>query len=166
MRHSRTIPAAKRKPRSEVSPSADSRRDANAKAFLIKTSMPDPRAATFSFSAQKTMYGGKGIAAGDVIYLVDSENEGGVGLVARGVVTSAQPTPRKPGIARQTPRVSLTVKRTALARRRFGRAELKPFSDWDDDRPETELHFKFYRQATNKIGGISPAAAALLERFF
>lgn len=25
---------------------------------------------------------------------------------------------------------------------------------------------KFYRQATNKIGGITPAAAALLEQFF
>lgn len=112
------------------------------------------------------MYGAKDIAAGETIYLFDSENEGGVGLVARGVVTSAQPTPRKRGVARQTARVSITVKRTALARRRFGRAELKPFSDWNDGRPETELNFKFYRQATNKIGGITPAAAALLERFF
>lgn len=137
-----------------------------ARAFLIKTPIADPKAATFIFSSQKTMYGAKGIAAGDVIYLFDSENEGGVGLVAKGVVTSAQPTPRKPGVARQTPRVSITVKRTALARRRFGRAELKPFSHWDDGRPETELNFKFYRQATNKIGGITLAAAALFERFF
>lgn len=136
------------------------------RAFLIKTPIADPKAATFSFSAQKTMYGGKSIAAGDVIYLFDSENEGGVGLVARGVVTSARATPRRPGVARQTPRVSITVQRTALARRRFGRAELKLFSSWDDGQPETELNFKFYRQATNKIGGISPAAAALLERFF
>ena len=135
-------------------------------AYLTKAPRLDPKAATFTFTAQKTMYGGKNIAAGDVIYLFDSENEGGVGLVARGVVTSARPTPRKPGVARQTPRVSITVKRTALARRRFGRAELKPFSNWEDGRPETELNFKFYRQATNKIGGISPAAAALLERFF
>lgn len=134
--------------------------------FPIKTPIADPKAATFSFSAQKTMYGAKGIAAGDVIFLFDSENEGGVGLVARGVVTAVRPTPRKPGVARQTPRVSITVKRTALARRRFGRAELKPFSDWSDGRPETELNFKFYRQATNKIGGITPAAAVLLERFF
>ena len=35
-----------------------------------------------------------------------------------------------------------------------------------DGRPETELNFKFYRQATNKIVGISDAAAAFLEEFF
>lgn len=137
-----------------------------AHAFLLKTPIADPKATTFSFSAQKTMYGGKAIAAGDVIFLFDSENEGGAGLVARGVVTAVRPTPRKPGVARQTPRVSITVKRTALARRRFGRAELKSFTDWSDGRPETELNFKFYRQATNKIGGITPAAAALLGSFF
>ena len=50
--------------------------------------------------------------------------------------------------------------------RRLGRGELKPFSDWDDGRPETELNFKFYRQATNKIGGISDEAAAFLRRSF
>ena len=33
-------------------------------------------------------------------------------------------------------------------------------------RPETELNFKFYRQATNKIVGISDEAAAFLRRFF
>ncbi|MBI5423301.1 MAG: hypothetical protein HZA32_04400 [Opitutae bacterium] len=134
--------------------------------YLIKAPRLDSNAAAFTFPAQKTMYGAKRIAAGDTIYLVDSENEGGVGLVARGVVTAAEPTPRKPGVARQTPRVSITVKRTALARRRLGRAELKPFSNWKDGRPETELNFKFYRQATNKIGGISSAAAAFLEGFF
>lgn len=137
-----------------------------ARAFLIKTPVNDPKAVTFVFPAQKTMYGAKRIAVGDTIYLFDSENEGGVGLVARGVVTAAEPTPRKPGVARQTPRVSITVKRTALARRRLGRAELKPFSDWKDGRPETELNFKFYRQATNKIGGISAAAAEFLDGFF
>jgi hypothetical protein len=134
--------------------------------FLLKAPLPNAQAATFTFAALKTMYGGKGIAAGDMIYLFDSENEGGVGLVARGVVVSAQPIPRRPSVARQTPRVSLTVKRTAPARRRLGRAELKPFSNWKDGRPETELNFKFYRQATNKLGGISAAAAAFLDGFF
>jgi hypothetical protein len=62
--------------------------------------------------------------------------------------------------------VSVTVKRTALAKRRLGRSDLKPFSDWKDGRPETELNFKFYRQATNKIGGISEEAAAFLRGFF
>ena len=37
---------------------------------------------------------------------------------------------------------------------------------WNDGRPETELNFKFYRQATNKIGGISEQATAFLERHF
>lgn len=36
----------------------------------------------------------------------------------------------------------------------------------DDGRPQTELNFKFYRQATNKIIGISDEAAAFLRAFF
>ena len=121
--------------------------------YVIKAEIRHPRARTFEFPAQKTMYGGKRIAKGDAIFVFASENEGGPGLVARGVVTSAKETPKKRGVARQTPRVSITVRRTALAKRRLGRAELKPFSDWKDGRPETELNFKFYRQATNKIAG-------------
>src|SRR5262249_36978017 len=135
-------------------------------AFVIKAAISDPRAKILSFTAQKTMYGGKRIAAGDVVFLFASENEGGQGLFARGVVTSAQSVARKRGIARQTPRVSVTVRRTALAKRLLGRSALKPFSDWSDGRPETELNFKFYRQTTNKIGGISDEAAAFLENFF
>jgi hypothetical protein len=69
-------------------------------------------------------------------------------------------------IARQTPCVSITIRRTALAKRRLGRRELRPFSDWNDGRPETELNFKLYRQATNKIVGISDEAAAFLRGFF
>jgi hypothetical protein len=134
--------------------------------FVIKAEVSDLRAKTFAFRAQKTMYGGKHIAKGDTIFIFASENEGGPGLIASGVVTSVEPTPRKRGIARQTPRVSVTVRRTAPAKRRLGRREIKPFSDWNDGRPETELNFKFYRQATNKIGGISGAAAAFLRRFF
>jgi hypothetical protein len=73
---------------------------------------------------------------------------------------------KKREIARQTPRVSITIRRTALAKRRLGRSELRLFSDWNDGRPETELNFKFYRQATNKIVGISDEAAAFLRGFF
>ena len=134
--------------------------------FVIKAEVRDPNAAAFVFRAQKTMYGGRQIAPGDTVFIFASENEGGPGLIARGVVTSAATTARKPGIERQTPRVSVTIKRTALAKRRIGRGELKPFSDWNDGRPETELNFKFYRQATNKIAGISEEAAAFLRRFF
>ena len=134
--------------------------------FAIKTEVSDPQAETFAFSAQKTMYGGRQIAKGDTIFIFASENEGGTGLIASGVVTSVEATPKKPGIARQTPRVSITVKRTALAKRRLGRSELKPFSNWDDGRPETELNFKFYRQATNKIVGITDETAAFLRGYF
>src|SRR6266704_327994 len=134
--------------------------------FAIKAEVSDPWAETFAFSAQKTMYGGKRIAKDDTIFVFASENEGGPGLIASGVVTSAKAIAKKCGIARQTPRVSITIRRTAPAKRRLGRSELKLFSDWNDDRPETELNFKFYRQATNKIVGISDRAAAFLGNFF
>ena len=134
--------------------------------FAIKAEVSDPKAEAFAFRLQKTMYGGKHIAKGDVIFVFASENEGGSGLVASGIVTSAEATPKKPRIARQTPRVSITVRRIALAKRRLGRSELKLFSEWNDGRPETELNFKFYRQATNKIAGISDVAAAFLRGYF
>jgi hypothetical protein len=135
-------------------------------AFAIKAEVRDPRLKSFTFSAQKTMYGGKQIAEDDTVFVFASENEGGQGLIARGVVTSAAATPRKHNIARQTPRVSITVKRMALAKRPLGRRELKPLTDWNDGQPGTELNFKLYRQATNKIAGISDAAAAFLGGFF
>jgi len=134
--------------------------------FAIKAEVSDPEVETFAFNEQKTMYRGKQIAKGDLIFVFASENEGGQGLVASGIVTSVKAIPRKPGIARQTPRVSIDIRRTALAKRRLGRSELKIFSEWNDGRPETELNFKFYRQATNKIVGISAEAAAFLRRFF
>ena len=71
-------------------------------AFAIKAAIGDPRAKTFTFTAQKTMYGGKHIAEGDTVFVFASENEGGQGLIARGVVTSAEATAKKRGIARQT----------------------------------------------------------------
>jgi hypothetical protein len=134
--------------------------------FAIKAEVSNPWAETLAFSAQKTMYSGKHIAKGDTIFVFASENKSGLGLIASGVVTSAKAIAKKRGIARQTPRVSITIRRTALAKRRLGRSELKLFSDWNDGRPETELNFKFYRQATNKIVGISDEAAAFLRGFF
>jgi hypothetical protein len=134
--------------------------------FAIKAEVADLRAETLAFRAQKTMYGGKHVATGDTIFVFASENEGGPGLIACGVVISAEAIPRERGLARQTPRVTITIRRTARARRPLGRRELKRFSDWDDGRPETELNFKFYRQATNKIVGVSDEAAAFLRGFF
>ena len=103
-------------------------------AFAIKAEIKDARAKTFAFEAQKTMYGGKLVVQGDDIFVFASENEGGVGLVARGVVTAVADTPRRRGPVRQTPRVSLTITRTALAKQPLGRSQLKLFTDWKDAR--------------------------------
>ncbi len=62
--------------------------------------------------------------------------------------------------------MSINVGRTALAKRHLGRSELKRFANWNDGRPETELNFKFYRQATNKIVGLSEETARFLGGFF
>jgi hypothetical protein len=134
--------------------------------FAIKAEIADPKTKTFAFVAQKTMYGGKLIAKGDEIFVFASETQGGQGLIARGMVTDVETTAKKPGIARQTPRVSITVKRSALVSGRLGRNELKRFVNWRDGRPQTELNFKFYRQATNKIVGISEPTATFLREFF
>lgn len=135
-------------------------------AFVLKAEVADPQAQTFVFRAQKTMYGGKGVSVGDVVFLIASETDGGQGLVACGRISAVEPTPRRAGVERQTPRVSLTITATGRAKRPLGRAELKGFTDWDDGRPETELNFKFYRQATDKLCGVTEATAAFLEGFF
>ena len=67
--------------------------------YAIKVEIADPAARMFSFTRQKTMYGGKHIVAGDTIFVFASESQ-------------------------------------------------------------------FYRQATNKIVGISEQAAAFLEGHF
>jgi hypothetical protein len=60
----------------------------------------------------------------------------------------------------------VSVRYEARARTTLGRSELEPFCDWSDGRPESELNFKFYRQATDKIIGLSQEAAAFLDGFF
>ena len=133
--------------------------------FAIKAEVRDFRK-TLEFTAQKTMYGGKNIAAGDTLFIFASENEGGRGLIARGVISGAELLARKADVVCQTPRVSITVGRIAAAKRSLGRSELKRFTNWKDGRPETELNFKFYRQATNKIVSLSAGTAAFLDGFF
>ncbi len=135
-------------------------------AFAIKAEVRDPEANSFAFVAQKTMYGGKQITEGDKIFVFASENEEGRGLVALGIVTYSAGITKKPDVARQTPRVSVTVKPTAIAKRPLGRHELKPFTNWKDGQPQTELNSKLYRQATDKIVGISDETAAFLEEYF
>lgn len=136
------------------------------KPYAIKAAVGTPSDAFWAFNNQKTMYGGKHIAAGDEVFVFASEIQGGAGLLACGVVASAEPTPRRPGVQRQTPCVCIKVLRTGTAQRRLGRAELKPFDQWDDALAQTELNFKLYRQATNKIVGLSDAAATFLRSLF
>lgn len=104
------------------------------------------------------MYRGKEISVHDPIFVFASDHMGGQGLVARGVVMWVK---RGPGI-----RVSIKVKRTGVARRKLGRRELRPFCNLNDDRPQTEIARKLYRQATNKIAGISDKAAKFLTAHF
>jgi hypothetical protein len=134
--------------------------------FAIKVRVEDVAADEFAFAAQKTMYAGVKIRAGDELFVFDSENEGGSGLLARAVVTCAAAVPRKAGVERQTPRVSVAARRVATVQLPLGRGALKPFDDWDDGRPETELNFKLYRQATNKIVGLSRGAGMFLAARF
>jgi hypothetical protein len=137
---------------------------ARACAYVVKAAIGDVGVRRFMFDRMKTMYGGKLITKGDRVFVFASENEGGRGLIALGVVTEAEAVARRPGVARQTPRVSITVRVTARAERPLSRAALKPHRDKDS--AAGELDFKLYRQATNKIVGISNAAAAFLQRCF
>jgi hypothetical protein len=135
-------------------------------AFAIKTDVAEPIGKDLVLARQKTMYGGKTIAAGDLVFVFASENEGGQGLIAKGVVTSAEAVPKRPDLLRQTPRVSLSIRCLARATQPLGRVNLKTFDTWTDGKPETELNFKLYRQATNKIIGISDAAKMFLLGYF
>lgn len=136
--------------------------------YVIKAAVRDADEKYLVFRAQKTMYGGKAILENDEIFIFASELDGGQGLIARGIVTAVKRPAgdRKAGRARVAPRVSISVRRVAKAKRRLGRLELKPFRNWGDGRPQTELSFKFYRQATNKIAGISESTASYLRSFF
>lgn len=135
-------------------------------AFAIKAPPVDIAAGRVAFYAAKTMFGGKAMAAGDTIFLFAGARDGGSGLTARGVVGSAVAVDRTTGVARQTPRVSIIVERLSPVHGMLCRRESKPFDRWYDGRPETELNFKLYRQATDKIIGLSDRETAVLERVF
>ena len=104
------------------------------------------------------MYRGKDIRVHDEIFIFSSENQGGYGLCAKGVVTSVDLGPGN--------RLTIEVRPVATARRNLGRRELKPFRDLDDNQPQTEIARKLYRQATNKIAHVSDEAAAFLSTHF
>src|SRR5207248_1914059 len=125
-----------------------------------------PGSLTCGCCARKSIYVVKHMASGETIFDFVRENEGRTDIIASGCVTSSKSMRKKRGIGRQTPRVSIAIKQTALAKLRLGESELKLFSDWNDGRAGTDLNFKFYRQATDKIVGISDKAAAFVCRFF
>jgi hypothetical protein len=134
--------------------------------YVVKAASADPRAKTFVFARMRTMYGGKAIAKGDAVFVFASEHNGGAGLIARGIVTAVTAHAKPRGVERWTPRLSITLTRTALAKRAFGREQLKPWRGVTDGSPQAELDFKFYHQATNKIGGISEEARRFLGKLF
>lgn len=125
--------------------------------FVVKAA-PRPVGADRLEFHEKTMWRGKEVRAGDELFMFAAEHNGGRGLYARGVVTEA--------VRGTGSRVGLTVRRTGTATRPLGRAELRPFRDLPEAGPETEIDHKLYRQATNKIAGVSDAAAAFLRGFF
>src|SRR6476620_11859715 len=85
--------------------------------FAVKAVIVDPRATQFSLARQKTMYKGRAIAVGDTVFVFASENEGGPGLIAKGRVTQVKAIPLDPSLERQTPRVSVRIRRVKRARR-------------------------------------------------
>ena len=132
--------------------------------YAIKTDVFDAQAGAIRLAAQKTMYGGKHIAAGDTVYMFVREKE--AGLVARANVTQAAVVPFAPAAARQTPRVDIAIADIVAATDALTPDVLRPLTNWTDGQPGTELNFKLYRQSTNKIVGIADDTAAFLDTFF
>lgn len=125
--------------------------------FVVK-STPQPDDAELLEFDEKTMWRGKTIRPGDEVFLFAAEHKGGRGLYARGVVEDAI---RAKGI-----RVRVKVRRAGAAARPLGRLELRASRDRPEDSPGAEIEHKLYRQATNKIAGVSEAAAVFLRSFF
>ncbi len=125
--------------------------------FVVKAA-PRPEGADWLEFDEKTMWRGKDVQAGDQVFIFAAEHNGGHGLYAQGVVIEA--------VRGAGSRVSLKVKRMGNAIRPLGRAELRSFRDLPDLGPATKIDHKLYRQATNKIAGVSDAATAFLLSFF
>lgn len=134
--------------------------------FAIKADVRDLAATSYAFIAQKTMYGGKNIAVGDPIFIFASENDGGNGLFARGVVSQLEAVPRSAEARRETPRISIGIDRNGSAKRSFGRMDVRSFRGKISDDPEAEVDFKLYRQATNKVVGLTDQTGKFLNDLF
>jgi len=59
--------------------------------YAIKAHIVELQARTFVFRAQKTLYGGRRIAAGDTLFIFASENEGGPGAARDGAELQVLP---------------------------------------------------------------------------
>lgn len=132
--------------------------------YAIKAEIQHPQANQFVFTAQKTMYGGKWVNVGDCIFIFASENQGGTGLVACGVVKECEIIPRT--AAKQTPRISIIVERRGSNKQPLGRTQLRSFRGHQGTAPEVELDFKLYRQSTNKVIGLTEKTGEFLNALF
>ena len=130
---------------------------------LTTERMPPSAEGVVDFPAQKTMYGGRKIAAGDTVFLFVRGRDGAA-LTAKATVLTASADAPLPDVERQTPRVSVTLRIGATPIRALSRSEVVRLSAADP--AVEELRFKFFRQATPKIGAVSDALAAFLESRF
>jgi hypothetical protein len=134
--------------------------------YAVKAFIEDPVAQTIDLVACKTMYAGKHIGRDDQVFLFANEQSPRAGLVGCGIVLAAEPLARLPDVMRQTPRVSISVGSIVHPKRPLTRRDLVSFKDYGDGRPQSELNFKFYRQSTDKIVGLTDETAAFLHDFF
>ena len=129
---------------------------------LTAECMPPAAEGVVDFPAHKTMYGGRKIASGDTVFLF-VRGPGGAALTGKAAVLTATAVPPLPDIARQTPRVSVTLRMEAQPVRPLTRTEVARLAA--SDPAVEELRFKFFRQATPKIGAVSDALAACLDGY-
>jgi len=130
---------------------------------LTTERMPPSAGGVVDFPAQKTMYGGRKIAAGDTVFLFVRGRDGAV-LAGKATVLTARGDPPLPDVARQTPRVSVTLRMESQPVRALSRSDVARLATADP--AVEELRFRFFRQATPKIGAVSDALAAFLESRF
>ena len=132
--------------------------------YVLTTERLSPSAdGVVDFPAHKTMYGGRKIAAGDTVFLFVRGRDGAA-LAGKATVLTARGDPPLPDVARQTPRVSVTLRMEAQALRPLCRSDVARLAPTDP--AVEELRFKVFRQATPKIGAVSEALAAFLESRF
>lgn len=107
---------------------------------------------------ERPMYGGKDVDVGDSVFLWASEQQGGRGLWARGIVLSSDVVESKQRIAVRIDQVVTT--------RQFGLDQIAPHRDGAVETPIVGLARKLYKQAHNKIAGLSNAEADVLLQNF